>query len=485
MSVPIPYNTTPDLEKGCRNEHEKHADIESHDDTSSESSEESIQEQQNEISRTPTKPSTTPNKEQSFGQTLTKIITARSNASVIDPGPPPDGGFNAWKQAVMGHFVVFNTWGMITTFGVFQSYYTTELGFEPSAVSWIGSVQMFGHLFLGAFSGRALDGGLFYWVLIPGLLCNALGMFMTSLCSKYWQFFIAQGILNGIGCGLQFTPTTALVYTYFKDNKSVALAIVASGSATGGLVYPTIARQLLPKLGFAWTTRIMGFIMLAVGALYVSFLKPRLPPRKSGPLMEPSAFKELPYTLYIMGVFLTSFGQLFAFYYIGSFAIQVIGVSYDTSVNLLMIMNGLGFIGRLIPSYFADRNFGSYNTLIPFVFGSSIIMFCWATVKTEAGLYAFATIYGFVCAGFQGLFPATLSSLTADLSKVGVRNGMGFSIIAFANLCGPPIAGALMQKTGGNFLAAQMWGGSMIFLGAVILTVGRISLTGFVLRVRV
>ena len=32
---------------------------------------------------------------------LAKTITTRSNASVIDPGPPPDGGTKAWTQAVM------------------------------------------------------------------------------------------------------------------------------------------------------------------------------------------------------------------------------------------------------------------------------------------------------------------------------------------------------------------------------------------------
>lgn len=76
------------------------------------------------------------------GSRLTKIITARSNADIIDPGPPPDGGLKAWTQALMGHLVVFNTWGMISSFSVFQAYYTSELGLEPSAVSWIGSIQM-------------------------------------------------------------------------------------------------------------------------------------------------------------------------------------------------------------------------------------------------------------------------------------------------------------------------------------------------------
>ncbi|KAF2260632.1 MFS general substrate transporter [Lojkania enalia] len=410
---------------------------------------------------------------------------ARSNVSPRDPGPPPDGGFRAWSQAVMGHFVVFNTWGMISSFGVFQTYYTSELGLSPSAVSWIGSMQMLGHFFLGMLSGRALDGGIFYWTIISGTILASMGIFMTSLCREYWQLFLAQGVLNGIGYGLQFTPAMSLVTTYFLKNRSVAIAIVASGSATGGLIYPTIARQLLPKLGFAWTVRVMGFIMLAVGACYCSLMKPRLPPRKSGPLLELKSFREAPYTLYITGVFFGNWGSYFVFYYISSYALEVIGVSYSTSVNLLMIMNGVGFIGRLIPSYFADLKFGPYNTLIPLLFTSAIVLYFWSLVNDLGSLYAFAIIYGLVAGGFQGLFPTVLGSLTKDMSKIGVRNGMGFTIIGFSVLTGPPIAGALIQKDGGRYLIAQIWAGSMVIIGSIILTLGRLSITGKKLRTRV
>lgn len=37
----------------------------------------------------------------------------RSNDSVFDPGPPPDGGFRAWSMAFAAHLVLFNTWGFI------------------------------------------------------------------------------------------------------------------------------------------------------------------------------------------------------------------------------------------------------------------------------------------------------------------------------------------------------------------------------------
>jgi MFS family permease len=419
----------------------------------------------------------------SVGSKLSRIITARTNADIVDPGPPPDGGLKAWTQALMAHLVVFNTWGMISSFSVFQAYYTTELGLEPSAVSWIGSVQMLGHFSLGTLSGRALDAGLFYWMIIPGMLLVTLSMFLTSLCDQYYQLFLAQGVLFGLGGGLQFTPATSVVYTYFSSNKLVAMTIVASGSATGGLVYPTIARQLIPKLGFAWTTRISAFIMLALGCCYCSLLKPRIPPRKSGPLLELSAFREAPYTLYNIGIFLTLLGQYFGFYYIGSYALEVVEASYNTSVNLLMIMNGIGLLGRMIPGYLADLKFGGYNTLVPFVFASAIVMYCWSAVESTAGLYVFATIYGFVCAGFQGLFPATLSSLTKDMSKLGVRNGMGFCIAGIAAFIGPPIAGALVQQRG--YFGAQMWAGSMIVAGGTVLGLGRFAKTGLVLRAKV
>lgn len=104
-----------------------------------------------EIERIPTHRSRAVSAKPNALKQITKTITARSNASVIDPGPPPEGGLKAWLQVFAGMLVITNTWGMSATFGVFQSYYTTELGMEPSAVSWIGSMQMLGHFGLGKF----------------------------------------------------------------------------------------------------------------------------------------------------------------------------------------------------------------------------------------------------------------------------------------------------------------------------------------------
>lgn len=239
---------------------------------------------------------------------LSALSHTISLSSYIDPGPPPDGGLTAWTQAIVGHLVVFNTWGYINSFGVFQTYYVSELGFPPSNVSWIGSIQIFLLFFIGTFSGRATDYGLFRVTVIVGSLFHLLGIFMTSLATKYWQLVLAQGICGGLGNGLVFCPALAVLSTYFTKKRSVAIAIAASGSSTGGLIYPIIVQRLLPKIGFPWTVRIIGFIMLGLQAIYLTLMKTRLPPRKSGPLVEWKAFKDPSYTLFSIGELLLLHG---------------------------------------------------------------------------------------------------------------------------------------------------------------------------------
>ena len=129
-----------------------------------------------------------------------------------------------------------------------------------------------------------------------------------------------------------------MLSTYFSRRRSLAIGIAASGTATGGLIFPSIVQQLLyeRKIGFPWTVRVLGFVMLGMQIIALALAKQRLPPRKSGPLVEWPAFKELPYTLFAVGryffvfqwknrtqhmlirsgMFMNFWGLYFAFYYV-------------------------------------------------------------------------------------------------------------------------------------------------------------------------
>lgn len=353
---------------------------------------------------------------------LERVLSRTVSRVSVDPGPPPDGGLAAWMQAMMGHLIVFNTWGYVISFGVFQTYYVTALGHPPSDISWVGSVQIFLLFFVGTFSGRATDYGLFRPTFIVGSFFQLLGVFMTSLSTKYWQLFLAQGVCTGLGNGLIFCPALAILSTYFSKKRALAIGIAASGSATGGVVFPAIVERLLPRIGFPWTVRVLGFVMLFVQAITLTFTKPRLPPRKAGPLVEWGAFKETTYTLFAIGMFLIFWGIYFAFYYLGSFGRDIIGISESDSINNLLILNGLGFFGRLVPAVLADRYFGPLNILIPVSFVSGLMLYCWAAIKSKGGLVAFAVVNGIFAAGIQVRHLSLFHSSVSKSPKAVERN---------------------------------------------------------------
>lgn len=89
-----------------------------------------------------------------------RVLSRTTSKSSFNPGPPPDGGLRAWTTVATGHLVIMNTWGYINSFGVFQTYYATELGLPPATISWIGSIQVFLLFFIGTFTGRITDAGV-------------------------------------------------------------------------------------------------------------------------------------------------------------------------------------------------------------------------------------------------------------------------------------------------------------------------------------
>ena len=70
----------------------------------------------------------------------------------------------------------------------------------PSAISWIGSIQVFFLLGGTCFGGPLFDrfGAKVIW---PSAALYIFAIFMTSICKELYQFVLAQGILAGIAMG--------------------------------------------------------------------------------------------------------------------------------------------------------------------------------------------------------------------------------------------------------------------------------------------
>ena len=264
---------------------------------------------------------------QGQGAPLTKTKSATSNAlarvsshlttrSITNPGPPPDGGLRAWTQVFCAWLAVTNTWGFVNSFGAFQPYYASILPQPNSTISWIGSTQACLLFVVGIFSGRAFDAGWFLPTVVVGVAIQFIGIFTMSAARNYWQLLLTQGICTGIGGGIFFMPVMSLVATYFAKRRGFAIGLVTVGNSVGGMVYPTVVRQLLPKVGFGWTVRVLGFINVVCLTVVIAFCKPRLPPRKSGPLWDKDSFKDVPYLLFVLGICFLMPAIYFVFYYV-------------------------------------------------------------------------------------------------------------------------------------------------------------------------
>ncbi|KAL6910961.1 major facilitator superfamily domain-containing protein [Trichoderma evansii] len=402
-----------------------------------------------------------------------------------DYGPPPDGGLIAWLQVLATHLINAMTWGYASAFGVYQLYYVETLGLPASQVSWIGSVQIFFTYAICAVSGRLADAGYTRTTVAVGTFLAVFGTFMTSLAKTYWQIFLAQAVCIGIGLGVTFMPAISILSSYFEKNRAFALAVSAVGTSVGSTSFPAMIQHLTAKIGFPWAVRCAGFLALAMAIIANVLLKPRLPPRKSGPLLELKAFSELPYLLFSMAAFVYFYALYFVFFYINSYARNIIGFSNSDSINLLIITNAMGIPMRPIVGYIADRWSGPINLFIAALTAVFAVIYSWTAVTTRTGMYVFSVVYGLSIGANQGLFVASLTSLTKDPQKMGVRFGMVETLSALATVAGAPTAGAIIDHDHGNYFWAQIWGGTVMAAATVIFVACRISVTGWKLWVKV
>lgn len=88
-------------------------------------------------------------------------------------------------------------------------------------------------IIVGVLSGPAFDLGYFRPMLYTGNFLVVFSIMMLSLCKTYWQIFLAQGLCMGLGAGLLYIPSLALVGIWFEKRRAIAMGIVMSGIAVG------------------------------------------------------------------------------------------------------------------------------------------------------------------------------------------------------------------------------------------------------------
>ncbi|ODV58303.1 MCT family MFS transporter [Ascoidea rubescens DSM 1968] len=394
----------------------------------------------------------------------------------------PDGGFRAWL-VVFGSFL-----GLCTSFGLFnasgavQSYvqYHQLKDYNVSTISWIFSIYSFITFSFSVFSGLLFDKRGSNLPMIIGAIFMSGSYFCLANCEKYYQFLITFGILNGIGTSFCFTASISVVSHWFSVKRAFAMSIATIGGSVGGGVFPLILREMYPKIGFSWSMRTIGFIVLGTQFVSAALIKDRLPRKpKTMVIMNNNNsnnnnnnsenksfqfnyFKELTYSLFVAALLFIELYVFIVLSYLASYAMAK-GFSDSQGLLLLTITNLSGIPGRVILGYLADK-YGRFNVICFVTFMSCLTVWVmWLPFGSNLTcLYLFSALWGFFSGSILCLSPACCGQISKT-ENFGKRYGTAYCVASFGSLVGLPIGGAIIGKSA----SSQGYTNEVIFAGLI------------------
>ncbi|EGO26555.1 hypothetical protein SERLADRAFT_368118 [Serpula lacrymans var. lacrymans S7.9] len=360
----------------------------------------------------------------------------------------PEGGWRAWATVAGSFLFNFCGFGYTMSFGVYQAYYVEHYitNQSTSTISWIGSVNSFLMISGGVIVGRLFDKGYFYHLITIGSLLYCFSLFMLSLAQpdNFYQIFLTQGLGMGIGAGIIYVPTVAVVSHYFLRYRVIAMTIAVSGTSLGAVIHPIMMNKLLnSNMSFGNAVRISAGMVTGLLIIASMLMRTRLPPPKRLiPLGEAvkKFSRDRAYVFAALGLLVFTMAFYYPLFYIQLDA-TAHGLSQTNSfysVKFLVILNASSFFGRILPGFFA-QTLGVHNMITVADMGCTVLIFGMIGLRNLGGFIAVEIFYGFFAGTFVGLMGPLMALLSDDVSELGARMGIGFLF------SGTPISGALLS----------------------------------------
>ncbi|KAI0154155.1 major facilitator superfamily domain-containing protein [Xylariaceae sp. FL1272] len=438
-----------------------------------------------------------PSRRESSDKEQEKLPSQSSVPKSEEPpkSPFPDGGTKAWLTVLGAWCCFFSSYGFVTSIGVFQGFYEENYlhEYSSSSIAWILSIQAFLVSAAAPFAGPTFDRQGPRLLIGVGSLLIVLGLMTLSVSREYYQIFLSQSISSGLGMGMIFHGCVNSVSTWFLKKRGLALGISSSGAGVGGVLIPIIFDRLVVQIGFPWTVRVLGFIILGLQIVAFLTVRSRLDHKGRPPFritMFAKPFRDRAFVLDALAGFFGFLGTLIPFNYL-KLASQSAGVSPNLATYLLPLINASTIIGRVIPLWAGDH-VGAFNTIaFLMLYGAVLILALWLPgAANQNAIISFSVLFGVPLGCFNAVIPALVAKISR-IEEIGFRVGTTFFVCSFASLIGNPIAGSLIGKGSGwaegpqSYNALKLFCGLSIAISGLLYTATRVQIGGTALKKKV
>jgi MFS family permease len=285
--------------------------------------------------------------------------------------------------------------------------------------------------------------------------------------------YAGAGVLMGVAMSFLQFPAFAAVSQYFDKNRAAALGVVVSGSSIGGVVIPIALSKMLnnSSLGFGWSGRVIGFLLIPLLAFACVAVRPRLTSRTTAFWLS-RAYTEVIFVLLMVSMFFIFMGMLTPLFYLPTYAVAR-GMDPALAGYLLAIANASSTFGRIIPGVLADK-YGRLNVFAIGGVSTGIAIFCLNSAKTNSALIGYAVVFGFTSGTIISGLSACISLCAKDPREIGMYMGMDMSLSSLGGLIDPPVNGVFVHHYGG-FFEACMFSGAVCLFGGFIAVLTKIA----------
>ncbi|KAJ0159433.1 putative transporter MCH4 [Colletotrichum tanaceti] len=402
----------------------------------------------------------------------------------------PESNPLAWLCVVGSFMFLYPSYGFMQSVGTVQSHLQLNQlsAYPPRDLGWISGIFTSLGLMLGIQAGPLVDAYGTRFLAPASAALYVPVFFVMGECTAYWHFVLCLGVLGGVGGALASTVAIAVIGKLFRRRKGLAMGVALSGSSFGGVTISMMLRSVLPTLGWRWSMRVLGLLVLGIMTLGVlCFLPyPRLcvagiagapPVGRTGAMLNLSAFRSPAFGFMAMGLFLLEFVVFGITGLLPTFAIAS-GFGPDVGYSLVAILNGTSCLGRIMTGIIGDR-LGHLNILLTMI-GVSIVftgvVFVPFGTKHIGALYAFAALWGYGSGSFLSSTPVCVGK-TCEPKDYGRYLGTMNFVASFSLLVTVPIGGQTLESMGGTalsgfYLAIAFLGGVSFFAARALLLDG-------------